>query len=333
MANSVHRRRTEPVDLLTQRPADGRFSNPHAHAVLARPRRARLWLSVASSDPPDVSASRHPYRLLVLVALTITTATLLALGRGSPDREFICLLRSSRRRSMLRAVGVSESAVEITAVRAALSRASGELCAVVVFVAERRGGRSGSEWNVGEVAAHIVSGTEAYVGYLSGAHRAFVDVTDIADGSPAPEQRRTAEAEPERGWPAWPRLGAVVGARRGDRRTGPGDEVVIWHGHPIALGDMLGGSPSTCFTAATSPPRCPGHGDLTERRPARARAALPVLPLLVDPVSTAPSTPATTSGFVATRGSPVPITDGELTVAGETHGPTATSVPIQSHCC
>ena len=64
---------------------------------------------------------------------------------------------------MLRAVGVSESAVEMTAVRAALLRVSDELGTLVASAANADVAVPGSDWNVSDVTAHLALGTEAYV--------------------------------------------------------------------------------------------------------------------------------------------------------------------------
>ena len=228
---------------------------------------------------------------------------------------------------MLRAVGVSESAVEMTAVRAALSRVSGELCALVASATNSDVAVPGSEWNVGEVAAHIAVGTEAYVGYLSGVTESFVDVTDIAHGSLARSNAARLDAEPERQMVGLAqRLRAASSALLEQTEGRDRDEVVAWHGLPIALGDMLGIGLAEYLlhgrdiaTALSRP---------WTIRPDDARlvlaAALPVLPLLVDPVTTAS---VSTRYDVRVRGGvrrAVLITDGELNVVGD-------DVPVDCH--
>jgi uncharacterized protein (TIGR03083 family) len=220
---------------------------------------------------------------------------------------------------MLRAVGVSESAVEMTEVRAALSRVSDELCTLVAATASADTAVPGSDWSVGEVAAHLAVGTEAYVGYLSGVTEPFVDVTDIANGSLARTNAARLDAEPERQVVGLTeRLRAASSALLEQTAGHDRDEVAAWHGQPVALGDMLGIGLAEYLL----------HGrDIAIAlsrpwtiRPDDARlvlaAALPLLPLLVDPVTTA----AVNARYdVRVRGGvrrAVIITDGKLGVVG-----------------
>ena len=185
---------------------------------------------------------------------------------------------------------MSESAVEMTAVRAALVRVSDELCALVASTVNADVAIPGSDWNVGEVTAHLVVSTEAYVGYLAGVTEPFVDVTDIAHGSLARANAARLETEPERHVVRLAqRLRAASSALLEQTEGRDGDEVVAWHGQPVALGDMLGIGLAEYVlhgrdiaTALSRP---------WTIRPDDARlalaAALPLLPLLVDPVTTA----------------------------------------------
>ena len=228
---------------------------------------------------------------------------------------------------MLRAVGVSESAVEMTAVRAALSRVSGELCALVASATNSDVAVPGSEWNVGEVTAHIAVGTEAYVGYLSGVTESFVDVTDIAHGSLARSNAARLDAEPERQMVGLAqRLRAASSALL--EQTEGRDRDEVWPGTVSpspSVTCLASASPSTCFTVATSPRALSRPWTI---RPDDARlvlaAALPLLALLVDPVTTAT---VNARYDVRVRGGvrrAVIITHGELNVVSD-------DVPVDCH--
>jgi uncharacterized protein (TIGR03083 family) len=128
------------------------------------------------------------------------------------------------------------------------------------------------------------------------------------------------DAEPERqvtGLAQW--LRAASSARLEQTEGRDRDEVVTWHGQPIALGDMLGIGLAEYLlhgrdiaTALSRP---------WTIRPDDARlvlaAALHLLPLLVDPVTTA----AVNARYaIRVRGGvrrAVIITDGELDVVGD----------------
>jgi uncharacterized protein (TIGR03083 family) len=221
---------------------------------------------------------------------------------------------------MLRAVGVSESAVEMTTVRAALLRVADELCTLVASADNPDVAVPGSDWNVGEVTAHLAVGTEAYVGYLSGGTEPFVDVTDIAHGSLARTNAARLDAEPERQMAGLAQRLRVACSTLLEQTEGRDrDEVVFWHGQPIALGDMLGIGLAEYLlhgrdiAAALSQP--------WTIRPDDARlvlaAALPLLPLLVDPITTAT---VNARYDVRVRGGvrrAVIITDGKLDVVGD----------------
>ena len=218
---------------------------------------------------------------------------------------------------MLRAVDGSEPTNDMAAVRAALSRVSDELCTLLATAPTADVPVPRSDWNVGEVTAHIAVGTEAYVGYLSGVTEPFVDVTDIAHGSLARSNAARLGAEPERRLvDLTQRVRAASAALLEQTEGREGDEVVAWHGQPIALGDMLGIGLAEYLlhgrdiaTALSRP---------WTIRPDDARlvlaTALGLLPLLVDPVTT-----ATVSARydVRVRGGvrrAVIITSGELNV-------------------
>jgi uncharacterized protein (TIGR03083 family) len=223
---------------------------------------------------------------------------------------------------MLLAVGVSDSAVEMAAVRAALARVAEELSSLVASASSAGATVPGSDWNVGEVAAHVAVGTEAYVGYLSGATEPFVDVSDIAGGSLARTSAARLQAESERD-PAKlaERLRAASSALLEHTDGRHHDEVVMWHGQPIALGDMLAIGLGEYVLHGRDIAIALSRRWVIQPNDARLvlAGAVPLLPLIVDPV--------TTAGVHAhydlnVRGGvrfALTIGDGELTVAGDGH--------------
>jgi len=191
---------------------------------------------------------------------------------------------------MLHGMGGPGSAVDIGEVRTALSRVADELCAMLTSAPDAAVGVPGSDWNVGEVAAHLALGTEAYVGYLSGVSEPFVDVSDIAHGSLARTNAARLDADPQRQLvDLAARIRAAAAALLEQTAGRDGDEVVSWHGRPMALADMLGIGLAEYLlhgrdiAKALSQPWRIGADD------ARLvlAAALPLLPLLVDPAATA----------------------------------------------
>ena len=195
----------------------------------------------------------------------------------------------------------------MVAVRAALARVTDDLCTLVASADDAATAVPGSEWNVGEVIAHVAVGTEAYVGYLSGATEPFVDVSDIASGSLARTSAARLEAEPERDVVSLTdRLrtasSALLDADRPDATA-----MRWWPGTAgrCALADMLGIGLAEYLlhgrdiAIALSQP--------WTIRPDDARlvlaAAVPLLPLLVDPVTTAACPrPLRPPAFVAASG-------------------------------
>ena len=212
---------------------------------------------------------------------------------------------------------MSEWTVALADVRAALQRVGGELCSLVRSGADGGVIVTGAEWTIGDVAAHVALGTEAYVGYVGGATDAFVDVSDIAGGSLARSNAARLEADPRRDLGELAdRLGAALSALLDATHGRDGKDAVTWHGQQVALADMLGMGLGEYVL----------HGrDIATTlsrswtiRPDDARlvlaSALPLLPLLGDP--------ATTAGVharydVRIRGrvrAIVTIRDGEMTV-------------------
>jgi uncharacterized protein (TIGR03083 family) len=187
-------------------------------------------------------------------------------------------------------VGGSDATLETSAAWASLGRVADEVCALVESAPDGGLAVPGSDWNVGEVAAHLAAGTEAYVRYVTGSDDPFVDVSDIAGGSLTRSNADRLQAEPERDLGALgERLRAASSALLRASSGRHHEDVVMWNGQPLALGDMLGIGLGEYLL----------HGrDIATAlsRPWTIRAddarlilasALPLLPLLVDPVSTA----------------------------------------------
>ncbi len=237
-----------------------------------------------------------------------------------PTRLTPCLHGPDRRRMLLGVGVVSGSQVDMAAVRAALARAADELCALVASSPNAGVAVPGSDWSVGEIAAHVVVGTEAYVGYLSGHTEPFVDVSDIAGGSLARSSADRLAAEPEREVASLvERMRSASSALVEETDGRSPDEVVIWHGHPVALGDMLGIGLGEYLLHGRDIATALSRPWIIRADDARLvlGAALPLLPLLVDPVSTAH---VHARYDLRVRGGArvaVTISDGELTVADD----------------
>lgn len=191
---------------------------------------------------------------------------------------------------MLGVVGVSRSMVEMPAVREALRRVADDVCSLIASASDGDRMVGDSEWTVCDVAAHLVLGTEAYLTYLDGRTEPFVDVSDIAGGSLARSSAARLDAEPERDLAALAdrlrRVASTLLAATTDRDR---DEAVVWNGVPIALGDMLGIGLGEFVLHGRDIATALSRRWTT--RPDDARlvlaAALPMLPLLVDPRATA----------------------------------------------
>jgi uncharacterized protein (TIGR03083 family) len=181
-------------------------------------------------------------------------------------------------------------AVDLAAVSAALQRVAPTVAGLVRSAPDVGAPVPGSDWSVGDVAAHLVVGAEAYAGYAGGATGAVFDVSDIAGGSLTRSSAALLEAEHERDLPGLAdRMEAAVAAVLLASQERDGEEIVMWNGQPIGLACMLGIGLAEFLL----------HGrDLAKERsqpwpiePGDARlvlaSALPLLPLLVDPVTTA----------------------------------------------
>jgi uncharacterized protein (TIGR03083 family) len=215
-------------------------------------------------------------------------------------------------------VGGSDSTLENAAVWTSLGRVADEVCSLVESAPDGGLAVPGSNWNVGEVVAHLAAGTEAYVRYVTGDDEPFVDVSDIAGGSLTRSNADRLQTEPERDLVALTdRLRAASSALLQASSRRHHEDVVMWNGQPLALGEMLGIGLAEYLL----------HGrDIATAlsrpwiiRPDDARlvlaSALPLLPLLVDPVATAgvhARYDLRVRGGVSVA---LTVSDGELTVA------------------
>jgi uncharacterized protein (TIGR03083 family) len=186
-------------------------------------------------------------------------------------------------------VNAPTAAVDIAAVRAALLRVAGEVIALVAGAPDPKAAVHGSAWNVGDIAAHLALGTEAYLGYARGRAEPFVDVSDVAGGSLARSSDARLQAEPERDLPALAeRMRAAVTALAHASEGRSADDEVTWNGVPMGLGAMLGIGLAEYMLHGQDIANALSHPWTI--RPDDARlvlaSALPLLPLLVDPATT-----------------------------------------------
>ena len=176
---------------------------------------------------------------------------------------------------------------------------------------------------MGDAAAHVALGTEAYVGYSRGGTEPWVDVSDIAGGSLARSNAERLDLEPLREPAALAaRVQAAAAELLATTEGRSGDEAVTWNGLTVTLSAMLGLGLGEyrlhgrdVAKALDRPwPITPDDARLV------LASALPLLPLLVDPSTTAD---VRASYDLRVRGGPqvgVVIRDGRLTV-GAGDGP------------
>jgi uncharacterized protein (TIGR03083 family) len=187
-------------------------------------------------------------------------------------------------------VGGSDSTLKNEAVWTSLGRVADEVCSLVESAPDGGLAVPDSDWNVGEVAAHLAAGTEAYIRYVTGDDEPFVDVSDIAGGSLTHSNAARLQAEPERDLVALAdRVRTASSALlEASSRRHHGD-MVRWNGQPLALGDMLGVGLAEYLLHGRDIATALSRSWVI--RPDDARlilaSALPLLPLLVDPVTTA----------------------------------------------
>ena len=173
---------------------------------------------------------------------------------------------------------------------------------------------------MGDAAAHVALGTEAYVGYSRGGTEPWVDVSDIAGGSLARSNAERLDLEPLREPAALAaRVQAAAAELLATTEGRSGEEPVTWNGLTVPLSAMLGLGLGEyrlhgrdVAKALDRPwPITPDDARLV------LASALPLLPLLVDPSATAN---VRASYDLRVRGGPqvgVVIRDGLLTVGAD----------------
>ena len=210
--------------------------------------------------------------------------------------------------------------VDLDAARTAVRRAADDFARLVASAPDAGIPIPGSEWTVGDAAAHVALGTEAYVGYSRGGTEPWVDVSDIAGGSLARSNAGRLDLEPVRE-PAVlaARVQAAAAELLATTEGRSGDEAVTWNGLTVTLSAMLGLGLGEyrlhgrdVAKALDRPwPITPDDARLV------LASALPMLPLLVDPSTTAD---VRASYDLRVRGGPqvgVVIRDGRLTVGAD----------------
>jgi uncharacterized protein (TIGR03083 family) len=187
-------------------------------------------------------------------------------------------------------VDASLPSVDLDAARTAMRRAADDFATLIAGAPDPDQPLPNSEWTVRDVAVHVALGSEAYVGYATGKTEAWVDVSDIAGGSLARSNAARLAAESARDLsPVAARARAAVAAIVAATDGRPADEQVVWNGTPVTLGAMLGIGLGEYLLHGRDVAKALGRPWTITPDDARLvlASALPLLPLLVDPTSTA----------------------------------------------
>jgi uncharacterized protein (TIGR03083 family) len=191
---------------------------------------------------------------------------------------------------MLRRVSTGDTAVDVAAARNALGRTAEKLCAVIASAADAGASVPGSDWSVGEVAAHVALISEFYTGYALGGVEPFVDVSDVAGGSVARTSAARLDAEPERDPAALVlRLKAGTSSLLEATSGRPSDDAVTWNGRPLDLGALVGIALGEYLLHGLDLAKALSRPWKIEADDARIVLAstVPLLSMLVDPRATA----------------------------------------------
>ena len=176
-----------------------------------------------------------------------------------------------------------------------------------------------SEWTVRDVLVHLALGTEAYVTYVNGATAAFVDVSDVAGGSLARSSAAKLAADPERDLLALrARVSAAIASLLEATAGRHSNDPVIWNGLPLELGSMLAMGLGEYLLHGLDVARALSQPWTIEPDDARLvlAAAMPLLPLLVNPATTAGVRVAYDLRIRGGERFTVRIDDGSLAVGG-----------------
>ncbi|HEX7166253.1 MAG TPA: maleylpyruvate isomerase family mycothiol-dependent enzyme [Acidimicrobiales bacterium] len=178
----------------------------------------------------------------------------------------------------------------MTDARAAVRLASERVASVIEDVRDPSVPLPGWDWTLGDVAAHVTGASEVYAGYARGDIAPAVDVSDIAGGSLARTSAAYLAAYPERDPRALgPRLraGTAELLRVTDGR--PADDPIVWNGQPITVGALYGVFLAELLLHGGDIAKVldrPWEISADDARIA-LDAALPIVPLLVNPATTA----------------------------------------------
>jgi uncharacterized protein (TIGR03083 family) len=147
-----------------------------------------------------------------------------------------------------------------------------------------------SDWTVRDVLVHLALGTETYVTYVNGATEPFVDVSDIAGGSLARSSAARLAADPEQDLLALTmRVSAAMASLLEATAGRHSNDPVMWNGVPLELGSMMAMGLGEYLRHGVDVARALSQPWPIEPDDARLvlAAAMPLLPLLVNPASTA----------------------------------------------
>lgn len=186
----------------------------------------------------------------------------------------------------MRAVTGAAATGDVEALREVLARAAGRVAELFRSAPAPDRRVPGSEWTVGDVAAHLASGVDAYAGYLAGSTEPRADVSDLPGGSLAASNAANLATVADRdvdrlAGQIRSGAGGLVAAVAG--RDGP--EPVFWHGRTVALSTFLASAVAELLVHGLDVARALRRPWPIEREDARLvdLALVPLLPLLVHP--------------------------------------------------
>lgn len=175
---------------------------------------------------------------------------------------------------------------DVEAFRDALGRAAGRVAELFRTAAGPDRRVPGSAWTVGDVAAHLAGGVDAYVGYLAGSTEVRADLSDLPGGSLAASNAENLAMVADRD----------VGRLAGHIEAGvddvvaavagrDGSEPVFWHGRTVALSTFLASAVAELLVHGLDVARALGRPWPIEGGDARLvdLGLVPLLPLLVHP--------------------------------------------------
>lgn len=180
--------------------------------------------------------------------------------------------------------------VDIADTRMAIERAAERLVRLAATAPDAALAIPDSDWTVGDVLVHLALGSEAYVTYVNGGTEPFVDVSDVAGGSLARSSAAKLAADPERDLLALTtRVSAAMASLLEATAGRDSNEPVLWNGIPLELGSMLAMGLGEYLLHGLDVARALSQTWRIEPDDASLvlAAAMPLLPLLVNPATTA----------------------------------------------